>query len=1009
MDRSGAVLIWEDPDTPATRNQLFSGHSTPTLATPHSHQPLRHSLPLSTSHFYAQIQFDSPQTPLRPFDYSAPQKRPFPSSLHDENLPPGSSPSPFPSAERPSKRHRNTSNTPVSVSGSSKRQSPRTNTQKLEVVLQSIQKQGWTLGGFLYNLFRAKDDQGNEIHRTQTHSQMVSIFLAGRANETVADIISEWMIHPDGRIPSSSPNDDLMFSTTVPYTEIRPVRAALTSFAVQTIRKKVFVEAEEAVKLKNGLHVSIGKTHPELRLSRDDIGEATMARVEAVIEAHQQVTQHLFEAIAMRKPRKRAGILLPREVITHAIATLNFCRTDKANLLPLMRGILYFGSSAPVELINYNCRIGNMPAPATIRRALITLSSDESKATEAHGADPDAAGFLFVDNTQNYHLVREACMGRESVMNSGMSGLYLEAPDVDVAVFNLEEKRALIAKNLRSEMTVDDLLGYLDQEDADLTGTLLFLDVLVRCITALKPLAGEIEMRLTATAKLTLPEGRAVVHPLACSGKKQTIPTELKDGMLDFLAQIGQTPEKYLRRKIPVGGDGLTYAMLQQLQTYLQFRTDDDPFKSFEILEPQLQLWHTKWTDVIRIFQTHWGRTTGKNTNPASLGFSAAKIGRAAPSNMKKVEFYPGTQLLYLVLDAKILDIWRLSFKTDDIFAYFEGLAKSKKLPDIETLLPIARKLYRAYGTARGRDHAIYDTGHTSEWAQTVPSGSRWVAQEIENSSLDATKRKKKTATSAAKKPRKPKEKPPPKPCLGDFVLAQNIDFIRDGLNSRKLTTAIARGDISRLYECYMLFTFGGSTHTNYLNYVLETIMNLELECSPGLKLALLRGLIWNLSGLPNHCEEGDYIVEFFNRLLEDVVQHKSAQFDDIFIRDIVSRNLRHIAQLKVAWRTGVGMEKKSRKHTDPSLRPEMLTLLKVYSDTELHSRRLTRQIDDRDTDDFNRGIRKLRDGALQTHIKKTTHNRQTTLSKPASETQRNRMKNVNIRTPSWIQTRRLK
>jgi hypothetical protein len=127
--------------------------------------------------------------------------------------------------------------------------------------------------------------------------------------------------------------------------------------------------------------------------------------------------------------------------------------------------------------------------------------------------------------------------------------------------------------------------------------------------------------------------------------------------LVDFLQQIGQTPARYLKRKLPVGGDGLTFAMLQQLQVYLQYC--DDPFKSFEIVEPQLQLWHTKWTDVIRIFQTHWGRITGKNTNPASLGFSASRIGRAAPSNMKKVEFYPGTQLVYLVLDAKVMDIWR--------------------------------------------------------------------------------------------------------------------------------------------------------------------------------------------------------------------------------------------------------------------------------------------------------------------------------------------------------------
>jgi hypothetical protein len=231
---------------------------------------------------------------------------------------------------------------------------------------------------------------------------------------------------------------------------------------------------------------------------------------------------------------------------------------------------------------------------------------------------------------------------------------------------------------------VEVLLGFVDQVDADDTGTLHFLDTLSRCIPSLKPLCKEISLRLAATETISMPPGPAVVHPLACNGRKETIPTDLKEGMLDFFQQIGQTPESYLKCKLPIGGDGLTYAMLLQLQNFLQY--SKDPFKSFEIMEPQLQVWHTKWTDVIRIFQTHWGRTTGKQTNPASLGFNAPKIGRPAPSNMKKVEFYPGTQLLYLVLDAKILDLWRyelffprlflpalnvvgsLAFKTDDIF-----------------------------------------------------------------------------------------------------------------------------------------------------------------------------------------------------------------------------------------------------------------------------------------------------------------------------------------------------
>ncbi|KAJ7102997.1 hypothetical protein C8R43DRAFT_907042, partial [Mycena crocata] len=149
-----------------------------------------------------------------------------------------------------------------------------------------------------------------------------------------------------------------------------------------------------------------------------------------------------------------------------------------------------------------------------------------------------------------------------------------------------------------------------------------------------------------------------------------------------------------------------------------------------------------------------------------------------------------------------------------------------------------------------------------------------------------------------------------------------------------------------------------GSTHSNYMNYTLETVVRLELESSQGLK-------------------EGDFIVEFFNRLLEDIVEHKSAQFDDHFICDVISRNLRNIALLKLAWRTGIGMEKKAHRHSDPHTKPEMQILLKVYRDTELHRRRLGRQIDDRDTDDFARGVKKLREGGLEDFKSKTLFNRQ--------------------------------
>ncbi|KAJ6605005.1 hypothetical protein B0H10DRAFT_1957326 [Mycena sp. CBHHK59/15] len=457
-----------------------------------------------------------------------------------------------------------------------------------------------------------------------------------------------------------------------------------------------------------------------------------------------------------------------------------------------------------------------MPAPQTTRRSMIALSNEEANITKAHGADPDTAGFLLGDNCQNYHKQNDLRVGRESVINVGMAGLYFEAADVDPAVFDLADKWKRIAQGLRKSVTVDNLLELIDSANSELVGSLMIVEALARLIPSLYSLRAEIHLRRGATATHVHPATQDVVHPLASNGKKEMIPVELKDGMLDFAGQIGQTSTQFLKRKLPVGGDGLTYAMLLQLQIYLQFH--NDPFQSFEIFEPQLQVWHTKWTDIIRIFQTHWGRTSGRSTNPASLGYSAGKIGRAARSNMKKVEFYQGSQLLNT----------------------------AKMLPDMETLLPMVRKLYRAYATARGRDHALYNVGETSEWANMVPAGSVWTPAEIEDSSIDKKPKKTKATEKQPKNPRKPKKKPPPKQYDGDFVLAQEIDFIRDTMNSRKLATAVAEGDIGRLYECikYMLFTFGGSSHTNYLGYLLETVMNLEFESSPGLKWALLRGLV---------------------------------------------------------------------------------------------------------------------------------------------------------------------
>ncbi|KAJ7693464.1 hypothetical protein B0H14DRAFT_3661883 [Mycena olivaceomarginata] len=496
MLQSGLGIIWEPPQTPVTISQ-------PTSTVDQGPPPFVRSQlpwdsirpPLGESQFYGTIRFGN-TPPKRSFNYSAPKKRSRGLGILDENTAPvgNSSPSPSDNLQHPPKGH-------------------KPNPGPLQPAATSPK-------GRMHNTFRTKDSKGNDLNRSPTHSQM--------------------MANPDGRIPEFSPNSDLMYSTTVPYTLIRPVRAGLTSFATQIIGKKVAVEAENAVKLSSGLHVSVGKRHPELRLEREDIGEETIPRVEAVFQREQGVTLYLCNNIAMRKPRVHGGVTLTRKA-----------RPPK---------------HVPQE--------------------------SPSQSLAAYARD-----LIF----WNFHKVRDLRIGRETVMNVGMSGLYFEAPDINVEVFDLTEKRILIAQDLRKNITVESLLGYLDQTDADYTGTLQVLDVLARCIPSLKFLRSEIAMRLAATAKITAPAGRAIVHPLACSGKKADHSNRIKGWNARFSSADWADATELLKAK----------ASSWRRRLYLC-----DAFAA----AAQHAVWHTKWTDVNRIFQTHWGRTSGKNNQSCLIG-----------------------------------------------------------------------------------------------------------------------------------------------------------------------------------------------------------------------------------------------------------------------------------------------------------------------------------------------------------------------------------------------------
>ncbi|KAH7918111.1 hypothetical protein BV22DRAFT_1108446 [Leucogyrophana mollusca] len=687
----------------------------------------------------------------------------------------------------------------------------RSDNDKLNDIFQVLQRHRWTLGDLLYYLFQLKDKStGDKVRRTHQHAAYVAKFLKGACNHGPAAIVDAWFQSPDGVIPESSEDYGLMYSTTVPYTEIKPVRPALSSFAAQTMKKRLLQEAESVVQPMSGLHACTTASAGKKNREWGDIGSTTVEAVTAVIKKHQPLRWDYVIAICLRKPRVQNGVIQVRKncpvegVAAHTISSMNFSRNREAQLLPAAHGLYDFAMSVSFDVFAYNSRIGSTVAWSTVTRALQEMSRQESARVRECGQDLTNWGVIVTDNVQNYLLQPNVAM------KVGLAATYVELEDIDPKAYDFDDKQRQLTESMRSQLTVEQLYSFTNQNHLDTIMTLQWLFTLARYIPGLDHLKKHTAMLYrTCGAKLQLPDHASKVHPLATCGKNETVTTELKDALLDFLEQTGQAAEEYQR-----------CLKVHQLKKYLQFH--DDPFKSSKATEPSLAAWHTAWTDMSRIYESHWDDLLSRD--PSSLGNSTTKIG------------------IYL--------------GTEDIFQYFSDLAAQNALPDLEELDIIARKLHRGYSSTRAIHRALSDVTLDSNWAKTVPQGTAWTGIQ-QSASLDT---------------------PKSELFRGDLVLAKEISYLRDTMLSRECALATAEGDVGRVYEAMksfmqiMPFTFAGLTHTKYVSYLLERITSLELESSPELYDAMLRSMLVNLTGRPGSFCALDFMQEYFNRLLEAIL-----------------------------------------------------------------------------------------------------------------------------------------
>jgi hypothetical protein len=246
----------------------------------------------------------------------------YPASLSLTPVPQTLAPKPTISRKRNDKENSEPLQTPIPPPRKQKPKRELSTFEKLQKFYAYLKHElDWTYGELLFHT--SQDFSGFDIlpnqapgnsNRLATREQMAAVmhhFFKGNGEHPPSEIISNWLKHPYGRLQRDS---SLMYSTSVPYPSIKPVRPGLTSFAAQIVQNKLVQEAEKAIDVSNGLHVSISDSKTSAKkLEWTDIGSATVEHTQDIIRKHQPLTWSILMKLASRPPRSQNGVTIVRQ------------------------------------------------------------------------------------------------------------------------------------------------------------------------------------------------------------------------------------------------------------------------------------------------------------------------------------------------------------------------------------------------------------------------------------------------------------------------------------------------------------------------------------------------------------------------------------------------------------------------------------------------------------------------------------------------------------------------
>ncbi|KAF8184385.1 hypothetical protein K438DRAFT_1544545, partial [Mycena galopus ATCC 62051] len=850
-----------------------------------------------------------------------------------------------------------------------------------------------SLGDMLSTIFYNRP-RGVPDPRGTTHQRVVAQFLRGRTNTKMSDILPLIYHHKASYPHSTAVNvaeQKDMFSTVGHMDKIHHARPFMSTWATRLVATEARKQVGRATREDSGDSVKGGRPVARTNGRKDGVHVITWPELLAnfnIKKIHEKYSVRLplpmFLTESMAAPSSK-GVFVVRKRRPYtaaqvgAVASFILSRHQYANRdLALPLGVWLFACQAHVDVKRVFSRFGFSVSDTTARHAIVSMTGGDMTAlcvTIAEAARKGQAhGSMILDNVQEYCDVYEQGIGRQSQLKVGTAGTWVELEDCAPGAFDAKPYHDKVALQERKTLTTDSLFDDIDWSHIRVVIPLHWTRVLVEFIPELSHFLKDINdiFRTFPVARHRMREGRKTkCQPLGTNSERSTETQGMAQAIADFESQIGLDRADTSNILTWIRGDVASYAAILRLTKYCT------PLESFQNKITTPEIWHTGATELNSTAANHYGPAT--SSDPSSLSKCSNIAGFKRPSNIKSCDYYPTVRNLTLFWTAHVLDCWRVFFETEDLRKYFQDLAAKNEIPVLDVLRGYAYRLVDRYAT----QSAILTSLSASESLHParenrVQEGSVWVtplhtdAPTPRNPTIPLRPAEDAPTVTPKAAPQVHQEKPG---FDGDRVLRNSQIFLQDFGWWIEFAHSVPEGDIGRVWEIMKIwiFKFAGSSHQNYVSYLLEVYCMLRYEASKDLTNAILNNWLLNIKGELGRWLAGDQHQEHYNKWLEAMAPKHGGEFDDPFYRQTISPNVHHFLEIKEEIETAFGFQHRGQTHTSPHLRSELHLLLTAFKEEEVHLFRSGRSLGHAAVNQFARGSRRLHEDKLEEFLRRST------------------------------------